>query len=73
MTTKNKLPYEMVEPKVLELTAKIGSTNSIEEQIDILDQISNYIELCGWSFEEWQEETVRRIDTGWDEDNKWLN
>lgn len=68
-----RLPYETVESRVLELTIKIGAAASLDEQLSLLEEIDEYIELCGWTLDEWREESLRRIDNNWDEDKSWLN
>lgn len=66
--TKIKLSYEVVETKVWELTTQIGTVATLDEQLILLDEIDEYIELCGWTVDEWREETLRRVDDNWDEE-----
>lgn len=68
-----KLPYEMVEVKVWELTHKIGTATTLDEQLILLEEIDDYIELCGWSLDDFKEETLNRVDNNWEEDKSCLN
>ena len=67
-TKTDKLPYEVVEIKVWDLTTQIGTVATLDEQLILLDEIDEYIELCGWTIDEWREETLRRVDNNWDEE-----
>jgi hypothetical protein len=69
----DKVPFELVEPRVIELTTKIGSVQTLDEQLILLEEIDEYIDLCGWTLDEWQEESLRRIDNNWEEDKSCLN
>ena len=68
-----KLPYEVVEIKVWELTAKIGYATTLDEQLILLEEIDDYIELCGWILDDFKEETLNRVNNNWEEDKSCLN
>jgi hypothetical protein len=63
-----KLPYEVVETKVWELTCQVGTVATLDEQLILLDEIDEYIQLCGWTIDDWREETLRRVDNNWVEE-----
>jgi hypothetical protein len=62
----HRIAYEIVEVKVWELTLKLGKLEDEEEQFVLMDQINDYIKDCGWELEEFDNETLRRVDDDWD-------
>jgi hypothetical protein len=70
-----KIKYELVEGMIAELILQLATSQSIDEQLSTLDEITNYLEACGWTEKEWTEETLRRIDDSWEPkpDNLWIN
>lgn len=61
-----RLAYELVEIKVWEMTSSIGKAYSIEEAARIMDEIDDYLILCGWSPPDFWAETESRVDADWD-------
>ena len=70
-----KIKYELVEGMIAELILQLATSQSIDEQLSTLDEITNYLEACGWTEKEWTEETLRRIDDSWEPkpEKIWLN
>lgn len=60
-----------MEIKVWELTTKMGKSSSLEDQLSCLDRITDHIKVCGWTHQEFKEETLRRVDANWDSDTIW--
>lgn len=61
---KIRVPYEIVEVKVWELTERLIGVSD-ETMLDILDQIDDWLHACGWTDVEFEYETMLRVDKGW--------
>lgn len=61
-----KIPYDTVYPIADSLITKaIGSTDP-ESAFLWFDAYHAYIRACGWTDEEIDEETLRRVDNNWE-------
>jgi hypothetical protein len=50
-----KIKYELVEGMIAELILQLATSQSIDEQLSTLDEITKYLEACGWTEKEWTE------------------
>jgi hypothetical protein len=60
-----KLPYDIIENTVWKLMNSIKG-DSLDDMLVILDGIDDYLKTVGWTQEEFDEETLRRVNSGWD-------
>lgn len=60
-----KMPYEWVQPKVWQLCSQLGEVKDTHQQYAYMDVINDWLQSCGWTEREFDQETLRRIDRAW--------
>lgn len=68
-----RLAYEAVAAGVDYLTNQMIAAKTIEERFYYSEQCAQYLASCGWTADEFENETLRRIDAAWDEDESIKN
>lgn len=66
----SQLSYEIVAVGVDFFTTRMVETISLEDRFLYSEQCNSYIVSCGWTVYEFEEETLRRVDAAWDEDEQ---
>lgn len=66
----NQLSYEIVAVGVDFFTTRMVESSSLEDRFLYSEQCNSYIVSCGWTVREFEEETLRRVDAAWDEDEE---
>lgn len=61
-----RIAYEVVEPKVWELTNKMVVEKNLLRILDYMQQIEIQLESFGWSPNDFWKEMEKRVDAGWD-------
>lgn len=64
-----KMPYSLVALRVEELiknAALFSLVQNYEAAYAFFDEMALYLTYCGWSEEEFDCETLKRIDRGWE-------
>jgi hypothetical protein len=59
-----KVSYELVATETDRLTIQMVEKYERREYVSRID--NEFVESCGWTLQEFEEETLRRIDTNWD-------
>lgn len=69
-----KLPYETIAPQAEQLIDKavLAATSGkpTEEVVSLYMDYKNYLEACGWTMREYDQEQLSRIDTTWEDPNQ---
>jgi hypothetical protein len=60
-----KLPYESIVWMADRLFMRSATANSLAESIHHFKIYFCYLDACGWSEQEFNAETLRRIDSNW--------
>ena len=60
-----RLPYEVVAVEADRLIIRMVVAPSVEEVYYYWDLYVSYIEACGWTDQEFDKETIKRIDAAW--------
>jgi hypothetical protein len=61
-----RVPYETVSFHIESMWFKALSSG--DDLIDTYDKVIEFIEACGWSDREFDEETLKRVDANWDDE-----
>lgn len=62
-----RVPYEMVTIEADKLLDKVFSAKDTVEMYELYGHYLDYLRACGWSEEEYDRETLRRVNLGWEE------
>jgi hypothetical protein len=61
-----RVPYEIVAIEVDRIMRKMVLASEWEQAYYYWDLCRGYIEACGWTNQEFDNETIRRVDKGWE-------
>jgi len=61
----SRVPYENVAAEADRIIVKMALASTWERAIYYWDMYIEYIESCGWSNQEFDNETLQRIDVAW--------
>lgn len=61
-----RIPYEMVAIEADKILGKILSTKDPDKISMYYDQYLDYLKATGWTDEEFDRETSKRVDRGWE-------
>ena len=60
-----KLPYEYVADEVWKISREFDRTEDGSQQCLVMDAIDDWLTTCGWSHQEFDVETLKRVDARW--------
>jgi len=61
----HRVPYEIVVMEADRLIIKMATSTTWERADYYWDVYISYIEACGWTDQEFDQETIRRVDAAW--------
>lgn len=62
-----KLPFETIQEFAYDLVFEIASNQVPEYFILLNDHLEDYLNLCGWTVKEFEEELMIKIDNNWEQ------
>lgn len=62
-----RVPYEIVSIEADKILEKILSSSDADQMSKYYDEYLDYLHATGWSEEDFDLETSRRVDLGWEE------
>lgn len=60
-----RIPYDVVVIEADRLILRAVVSKTLDRAVDYWNQYLSYIESCGWTNREFDNETLRRVDAGW--------
>jgi len=66
----NKIPYDRIAPEIDRLIIKMAQTSSFQELNELIQIFDAYLEATGWDHESFDEEYMKRIDEGWEDEEE---
>jgi hypothetical protein len=66
MNNTVRIAYEIVAVEAEKLFNKVVSARNQEEVFQKYKDYTDYLEACGWSVAEYDQEQLKRIDTDWE-------
>ncbi len=67
----SRIPYEIVAAEADRLIIRMVVAPTVEQVYYYWDLYVTYIEACGWTDQEFDKETIKRIDAGWFKRRNW--
>lgn len=61
-----KIPYEIVEVEASKILQRMLSAQDSIESSNIQEEYFQYLNACGWTLEEYDQELMKRVDADWD-------
>ncbi len=61
-----KIPYEIVEVESSKILQRMLSAQDPAESSKIQEEYFQYLNACGWTLEDFDQELMRRVDADWD-------
>lgn len=61
-----RIPYEIMAPEANNIIVRMASSSNPITRFQFWNQYISYIENCGWSDQEFDRETLKRIDRNWE-------